>query len=51
MANRGRDILNRVNVPEKYHTPLFRYILTTATKFDMVLIVEVEGSRIMRYLH
>ena len=47
MANRGRDILDRANVPEKYRTPLFRYAVTTATKLDMLLIVEVEGSRAM----
>ena len=39
MSNRGRAILNRGNVPDKYWTPLFRYAVTTATKLDMVLIV------------
>ena len=51
MANRGRDIMNRANVPDKYRTPLFRYAVTTATKLDMLLIVDVEGSRAMRCLH
>ena len=51
MANRGRAILNRANVPEKYRTPLFRYVVTTATKLDMLLIVEVEWSRDMRCLY
>ena len=51
MDNSGRGILNRANVPEKYRTPLFRYAVTTAMKFDMLLIVEVKGSRAMWYLH
>ena len=51
MSNRGRDVLNRANTPKKYRTPLFRYTVTTATKLDMLLIVEVEGSRAMRCLH
>ena len=44
MVNRGRAILNRANVPEKCRAPLFRYAVTTATKFDLLLIVEFEGS-------
>ena len=51
MANRGRVVMNRLNLPEKYRIPLFKYTVTTATKLDMLLIVEVEGSRDMRCVH
>ena len=51
MTNRGRDILNRANVPEKCRAPLFRYAVTTVTKLDLLLIVEFEGIRAMRCLH
>ena len=51
ITNRGRAIMSRANVPAKYWTPLFRYTVTATTKLDMLLIIEVEESRVMRCLH
>ena len=51
MANRGRAMMNRANVPEKYRYVLFKYAVTTATKLDMLLVVEIDDSTAMRCLH
>ena len=51
MANRGRAMMNRSNVSEKFRTQLFQYAVITATKLDMLLVVEVEGSHAMRCVH
>ena len=51
MSNRGRAMMNRANVPEKYRYVLFKYAVTTATKLDMLLVVEIDGSTAMRSLH
>ena len=51
MTNRGREMMNRENVPEEYRYVLFKYAVTTATKLDMLLVVKIDGSTAMRCLH
>ena len=51
MTNRGKDMRTRSGIPEKCRIPPFKYAVTTATKLDILLIVEVEGRRAIRCLH
>ena len=51
IANRGRSIMNRGNVPGRYRYVLFNDVVTTATKLDMLLMVQSDGSMTMRCVH
>ena len=51
MANRGKDMMNRLNLPEQFRTKLFQYAVIMTTKLDMLMIVEVEGSRAMEFMY
>ena len=51
MANRARAMLNRANIPAADRYDLFKYAAVTATKLDMLSMVEIDGVHAMRCLH
>lgn len=44
MTNRGRTVTNRANTPVENRYKHFRYVVTTATKLDILMVANVEGS-------
>ena len=51
IANRGRAMMNRAHIPLELRYHLFRYAATTATKLDMLVVVEIDGVKKMRCEH
>ena len=44
-------MLNRTNIPAADRYDLFKYAAVTATKLDMLSMVEIDGVHVMRCLH
>ena len=45
LANRGRGLMTRVNVPMHYWFKLFKEAFKTATLLDTLLFVEIDGEK------
>ena len=51
LANRGRAILGRANVPTKVRHLLWREAFKTATLLDGLQVIELDGVTATRYVH
>ena len=51
LANRGRALMTRANVPMHYQFKLFKEAFKTATLLDALLIVEIDGEKKSRVEH
>ena len=51
LANRGRALMHRANLPVKERYKLFREALTTVTQLDWLAIIEIDGKTTTRYKH
>jgi hypothetical protein len=51
LANRGRALMTRANVPEVIRYKLFKEAFKTATLLDALLIVEIDGEQRSRVEH
>jgi hypothetical protein len=51
LANRGRALMHRANVPEKERYKLFKEAFKTATLLDALIVVEIDGVKKTRVEH
>jgi hypothetical protein len=51
LGNKGRALMVKANIPEKYRYHLFREALCTATDLDGLVIIEVNGKQETRPFH
>mmetsp|Transcript_18815 Transcript_18815/g.23344 ORF Transcript_18815/g.23344 Transcript_18815/m.23344 type:complete len:1201 (+) Transcript_18815:436-4038(+) len=51
LANRGRALMHRANVPEEYRYKVFPYAFETVTKLDGLTVIELDGKVATRYEH
>jgi hypothetical protein len=51
LANRGRALIHRANVPERDWYRLFKEAFKTATLLDALMIVKIDGERKLRIEH
>jgi hypothetical protein len=51
IANRGRAIMNRANVPLKYRYVLWREAFKTVTLLDGLVVIDMKGNKGTRYMH
>ena len=51
LANKGRGLMTRANVPMEYWFKLFQEAFKTATLLDMLLIVEIDGEKKLHVEH
>jgi hypothetical protein len=45
LGNKGRALMVKANIPEKYRYHLFREAFCTATDLDGLVVIEVNGKR------
>jgi hypothetical protein len=51
LGNKGRALMVKANIPEKYRYHLFREAFCTATDLDGLVVMEVNGKRETRFFH
>ena len=51
IANRGRALMHRANVPLNYRYELFREAFATITQLDWLAVIEIDGVNKTRYKH
>ena len=51
IANKGKAMMNRAYIPLELRYHLFIYAAITATKLDMLVVIEVDGEKKMRCEH
>jgi hypothetical protein len=51
LGNKGRALMVKANIPEKYRYHLFREAFCTATDLDGLVVIEVNGKRETRFFH
>jgi hypothetical protein len=49
LGNKGRALMVKANIPEKYRYHLFREAFCTATDIDDLVVIEVNGKRETRF--
>jgi hypothetical protein len=51
LGNKGRALMVKANIPEKYRYHLFREAFWTATDLDGLVVMEVKGKKATRFFH
>jgi hypothetical protein len=51
LANRGRALMNQANLPLAVRYKVFKEAFRTATQFDGLMAIKVDGKAATRYVH